>query len=277
MGVRIPSDAHMAKELAAVRTTDGWTLRVPVPRPDRYQVVAYPLGGPGAGSATVSVAGGPAHHIDLGADEDGTVLDPVVLDTVAADASVRVSWTAGIEPAAVETLPVRRFARVWNVVGPFPNPQRLGTEISPALDSVYGPERDPDLARTYTGEGGRSVRWMPADAPADGYLDLNALFKPNDWVAAYAQAFLYSPDDRDATLLLGADDAHVMWVNGTEVSRRQGRNISTADDLEVHVRLHVGWNRVLLKVADLDGGWAFQLRAADPDGVLRWARVPEAP
>jgi hypothetical protein len=32
---------------------------------------------------------------------------------------------------------------------------------------------------------------------------------------------------------------------------------------------------VLLKVANLDGGWAFQLRAADPDGVLRWsARAP---
>jgi len=31
---------------------------------------------------------------------------------------------------------------------------------------------------------------------------------------------------------------------------------------------------VLLKVADLDGGWAFQLRAADAGGVLRWAREP---
>jgi len=37
--------------------------------------------------------------------------------------------------------------------------------------------------------------------------------------------------------------------------------------------LKKGWNRVLVKVANLDGGWAFQLRAADPDGVLRWGAV----
>jgi hypothetical protein len=27
-------------------------------------------------------------------------------------------------------------------------------------------------------------------------------------------------------------------------------------------------------VADLDGGWAFFLRAADPEGVLRWSPRP---
>jgi hypothetical protein len=59
------------------------------------------------------------------------------------------------------------------------------------------------------------------------------------------------------------------------VSSRQGRNISVVDDMEVSVRLRAGWNRVLLKVADLDGGWAFHLRAADPDGVLRWSVRPE--
>jgi len=66
-----------------------------------------------------------------------------------------------------------------------------------------------------------------------------------------------------------------LWVNGQRVSARQGRHESFPDDVAVPVRLHAGWNRVLLKVANLDGGWAFQLRAADPDGVLRWsARAP---
>jgi hypothetical protein len=31
---------------------------------------------------------------------------------------------------------------------------------------------------------------------------------------------------------------------------------------------------VLLNVANLDGGWAFHLRAADRDGVLRWSATP---
>jgi hypothetical protein len=106
-------------------------------------------------------------------------------------------------------------------------------------------------------------------------MTLNPHFRPTDWVAAYAQAFLFSPTEREAVLLLGADDAHQLWFNGDLVSTRQGRNISVADDIEVPVSLRMGWNRVLLKVADLDGGWAFQLRVADPTGELRWAAAPD--
>lgn len=69
----------------------------------------------------------------------------------------------------------------------------------------------------------------------------------------------------------GADNAHVLWVNGQRVLERQGRHISAAHDLEVTVRLRKGWNQFLLKVADLDGGWAFQMPAADPHGAYRWA------
>jgi hypothetical protein len=75
-------------------------------------------------------------------------------------------------------------------------------------------------------------------------------------------------------LLFGADDAHVLWVNGERLSERQGRHMSRPDELEVAARLVAGWNRVLLKVANLDGGWAFQMRVADPEGVHRWAARP---
>jgi hypothetical protein len=161
------------------------------------------------------------------------------------------------------------------VVGPFANPRLLGTETSPAVDSVFGPERDPSLGATFTGLGGQRVGWQRALADPDGQVRLNRHFAPADWVAAYAQAFLYTPRARDVTLLFGADDAHVLWVNGVRVSERQGRHISQADELTVTVPLRSGWNRVLLKVADLDGGWAFQVRAADPEGDLRWSPEPQ--
>ena len=105
-------------------------------------------------------------------------------------------------------------------------------------------------------------------------MRLNAHFTPNDWVAAYAQTFVYAPSERTVMLMLGADDAHVLWVNGERVSARQGRHVSQADEIEVPVRLYHGWNQVLLKVADLDGGWAFLVRIADPTGQLRWAARP---
>ena len=39
------------------------------------------------------------------------------------------------------------------------------------------------------------------------------------------------------------------------------------------VLLRPGWNRVLVKVATLDG-WTLRLRVADPTGDLEWARTP---
>jgi hypothetical protein len=228
------------------------------------------------------VEGGRPVDVALSAEEAATVLSPIVLGTVRGSQAVRISFTrpGGTPPplpAAAEARPIRDFAGAWSVVGPFPNPQRLGTEHSPALDETHDPERDPD-SLAYTLPGGDTVAWQDVDAGDDGYVRLNALFEPNDWVAAYAQSFLYAPTARDAVLLLGADDAHTLWVNGRSVSTRQGRNVSRPDDLVVPVRLEAGWNRVLLEVADLDGGWGFHLRAADPTGELRWARArPERP
>jgi hypothetical protein len=251
LAVKIPEGAVVGDDLGAVPAqTGGYRVTVPLSRPDRYEVWVYEV------------------------DEIGTTLPPVVVDTVATGGPLVLDRPGTRPPAAVEPRPLRRFATDWSVVGPFPNPQRIGSELSPALDSVYPPDVDPALESAYATDGGAMLRWRPAHASADGAVRLNPWFEPNDWVVAWAQAFLWSPDERDAVLLLGADDAHVLTVNGEEVSRRQGRNISWVDDLAVPVRLEAGWNRVLLKVADLDGGWAFHLRAADPTGDLRWARTP---
>jgi len=295
LAVKLPPGAVPAESLSveafdADEGGPGLRLTVPVPRPDRYEVGVYPLGGPDLGDVDLRAGVGPRRSISFTSEEAGTALPLAILDTVAVGESVVVEALLardGSDPAESESgavpapelyaavvRPVPRWATEWNVVGPFANPQRLGTEYSAAVDSVYGPETDPDLSASYTGMGGQEVRWRRAESGADGYFRLNPHFTPNDWVAAYAQAFLYSPDERDAVLLLGADDAHVLWVNGERLSDRQGRNISVADEIEVPVRLQAGWNQVLLKVADLDGGWAFQMRAADPAGDLRWAARP---
>jgi len=274
LGVKIPRDAVLAEALQTSIGEDDVTVSVDVPHPDRYEVVVYPTAA--RAPSEVALPGGASRVLPASDEEPGTTLPPVTLGVVPARTEVVVEVTGPSlrVPAAVELRPVRMWASPWNVVGPFPNPRVLGTEQSPAVDTVYGPERDPSLSATYAGIEGRSVGWHRAEAGVDGQVRLNPHFTPNDWVAAYAQAWLFSPDAREALLLLGADDAHVLWVNGVRVSERQGRHISQADEIAVPVRLEPGWNRILLKIADLDGGWAFQLRAADPDGLLRWSPVP---
>jgi len=276
--VKIPQGAVLAADLI-VPTIDSTriNLSVPVTRPDRYQVFLYPMGGPGYGTTAYRLGSNAARHANLEARDARTVLEPLALGVVSSDDWVKIEMQADSVaqvPAAVEVRPVRDWAREWNVVGPFQNPRLLGTEMSLGLDSVYGPELDPSLSAVYQTPLGGEVRWRRATISQDGQVRLNPYFTPNDWVAAYAQAFLYSPDVRDATLLFGADDAHVLWVNGGRLSERQGRHMSQPDELDVVVRLAAGWNRVLLKVADLDGGWAFQMRVADPQGVHRWSANP---
>ncbi len=282
LGVKIPAEAISGAELSSSEGSEGEsaavTLDVPVPRPDRYQVWVYPSGVEGGGTARFRIpATGRVAEVEVGAPagDGGLPLDPVLLDTVSARGeSLEIEVAAGrdAQPAAIHLRPLRRWAREWLAVGPFPSPQRLGSEHSTALDSVYEPERDPSVGGRYSLPDGRVARWNEVEGDETGYVRLNPHFEPNDWVAAYLQAFLYSPDDREAVLLLGADDGHTLWVNGEQLSERQGRNISVPDEIEVGVRLRAGWNRVMLKVADLDGGWAFHLRVADPGGELRWSR-----
>lgn len=271
LGVKIPPGAVLDPPFAD--RGERRVATVPVPRPDCYNVVVYPRGGPGGPTVTLGVDGGRPAQVALLADEPATVLDPIALGAWCGDGAVTLVAQRGVSDfvAAVALMPHRVWARDWLVVGPFATPQRLGTELSPGLDSAYGPERQPN-ASAYVGLDGREVRWVGAAADADGRVHLNPLFAPNDWVLAYARACLWSPEARDATLLLGADDGHVLWVNGERVAERQGRHVSEADDVAVSVRLRAGCNRVMLKVADLDGGWAFMLRAADPTGRLRWRR-----
>jgi len=254
MEIKVPPGAVPADSLTLTDQGDGTrTLGVPMPRPDRYDLWVFPRapdGRPGEG--------GIARR-----------------DVAVAEGSLEYEVPPGEPlPYALLPVPVRQWATDWLVVGPFPNPQRVGSEYSPALDSVYRPEEDPDPSRSYPVMGGHRASWLPVEGDGDGYVRLNPHFDPNDHVAAYAQAFLFSPDLRDVILLLGADDAHQLWVNGEERSLRQGRNVSVPDELEVPVRLHAGWNRILLKVADLDGGWGFHLRVADPAAALRWRRDP---
>lgn len=255
LDVKVPAGAILFDSLAGEETPSGaWAVRLPVPRPDRYDFRVYLT------------------------DPEGRPETPFLLHRglpvpgLAADLEISLEDVeSGSGPLfALEAVPVTRWALEWLVTGPFPNPQRVGTEYSPALDSVYLPESDPDPTREYPVMGGGRAGWRLIRGDSTGYVRLNPHFQPSDWVAAYAQAFLFAPSDREGTLLLGADDAHQLWLNGDLVSSRQGRNISVAGDLEIPIRLRAGWNRILLKLADLDGGWGFHLRAADPGDELRW-------
>jgi hypothetical protein len=49
--------------------------------------------------------------------------------------------------------------------------------------------------------------------------------------------------------------------------------VPDADSFDMPLR--AGWNRLLVKVKNDDGGFGLSLRVSDADGSLRWALLPQ--
>lgn len=169
----------------------------------------------------------------------------------------------GLKPAS------RRFIREWNIIGPF------HAADMDDLQTVYPPEKEVAPAKTYKGKGGVEVGWREVRADESGYVRLSDLVRPNEQVLVYALVYVFSPDDREAPLLLGSDDGVRAWVNGEIVHTNPVTRAAAPDLDRVPARLKKGWNTVLLKVLQGAGGWGFYVRFADPGGELRFALKTE--
>jgi hypothetical protein len=163
----------------------------------------------------------------------------------------------------------RRFVREWNLVGPF---QAADMDDLP---TVYPPETEAAPAKSYKGKGGVEIAWRTFGAGETGYVRLDDLIRPNEQAIVYGLAYVFSPDDRSADLLLGSDDGVRVWINGEIVHTNPVYRGARPDLDRVAVRLKQGWNKVLVKVLQGAGGWGFYLRFADPGGALRYALRPE--
>ena len=129
-----------------------------------------------------------------------------------------------------------------------------------------------DLKKTYPGEGG-PVGWKrvsnPPNPENEGNVNLNAIYKPDDYVAAYALTYLYSPVDQKVRFLLGVDDSVRVWLNDELIlSDKSGCHEAwpphTATELTF---VRKGWNKILLRVSDECGGkWGFYFRTGDKQG-----------
>ena len=281
--VLIPSAAIYRDDLRLEGTSAG-TLRltIPAPRPDLYEVVVYPEASPGSTPPTVRVReqgrAGFSLDVDPPGAEQGDVLPGVVVDTVAVtgrSVELELASQGGIAlPAAVHLRPVQRWAREWWVIGPWPNATSNKYRRSPALDSVWGPELDPDPLQSYRLPAGALTVWQAADADALGTLSLTSHFAPGNVSSAYAQAYVRSPDDRRATLLFAAAEPYQLWVNGRPVLERPSGDVARPGEREVQTILRTGWNQVLIKLADVGERGGLMLRVADPRGEYQWSRYP---
>ncbi len=134
-------------------------------------------------------------------------------------------------------------------------------------DKVLVGEPDVDLTKEYSVDGA-TLRWQDyaADTLSAG-IDLTRIYRRNTNVAAYAYAEVRLDKDQDLLLKIGSDDGFKCWFNGREAGRFDGARAYQADQNVLKVKGVRGVNRILLKITQGAGGWAFGARLTDAANV----------
>jgi hypothetical protein len=169
----------------------------------------------------------------------------------------------------------RWFISEWQVIGPFGYAENRRDPKPAGFDREYPPENELDFEKTYPGKDGQAA-WVAATANEQGYVDIDTLFAVKDNAVAYAVSYVFAPEARDIVFSMGTEDSFKIWVNDDRPYSLLTRRFIARDLDIVHARLKKGWNRILVKIADLRGGWGFYLRMPNPDGTLKFSPTPES-
>ena len=161
-----------------------------------------------------------------------------------------------------------RFIDRWLLIGPFEAPDMS------YLEKPYPPEKEIDLKKTYQGKNQQSLTWQVIKASPSGYVRLDNLLKPSSRGIAYALVYLYSPENFPTKLLVGSDDGLRVWLNDQLLHTNPAYRAAAPDQDSLAVVLKKGWNKLLLKILQGEGGWGFYARFVDPKKKLKFSGRP---
>jgi hypothetical protein len=269
----------------AAKSGDKVELSFPVEIPDKYDLDLYFLKGLGQGNVravsvqnarakmelSVALFTGYASVKDVGKLSLQNLALPagtskLTLEIAGKDAASSAMDLGFIGLALSPRAP--KYITEWNLIGPFDAPDLT------FLTTVYPPEKELVLNKSYRGKNGAEVKWSRLRAEDSGYMRLDDRIKPNEQAIIYGLVFVYAPEETDTFLLVGSDDGVRVWLNGSLVHSNAAYRAAVPDEDRVRVHLKQGWNACLLKDIQGAGGWGFFLRFADPEGKLRWSVEP---
>jgi HEAT repeat protein len=143
----------------------------------------------------------------------------------------------------------RGYITSWLGSGPY-------TQGNP-FDTAHPPEK-PDAT---------GVKWSPlTKGVAPQKIDLLQAVGRGDNRSAYAKTHIWVPESTDARLEMGSDDGIKVWIDERVVhSNNATRGLVVGQD-KAKARLNRGWNKILVKIAQGGGDWAFCFRVVNSDG-----------
>ena len=154
---------------------------------------------------------------------------------------------AGKEPIALGS---------WHYIGPFSNSGAKG------FATVYPPEKEINLQAKYPGKAGQPIGWQEGKFN-DGEINNLAIFEPQHNVDSVV--YLYREIDcaaaMDVPASFGSDDTLTVWLNGKQLLAHNEYRACAPDQHRLVLNLKAGKNKLLLKVCQGQGEWAYYFKA----------------
>jgi len=142
----------------------------------------------------------------------------------------------------------------WVTVGPF---QESGKDGAAIYREAFPPETDPN-----------GVDWKPLSEGIGSWeINLESTYGGLDFAAAYLRTRVWSDVEQDIQLEMGSDDGIKTWLNGKLLYDQWGEGSASPRQKLVKAKLLKGWNDLMLKVVDQQGGWVGACRIRQPDGT----------
>lgn len=153
---------------------------------------------------------------------------------------------------------------------PEPKSWYLAFPFDPNLGQAFPQEKKIDLKGTMKGKGNATVKWVLKEAELRennlARIDFKAhIQNPND-TCVYALIHVQAPSPMNCKLMVGSDDGVKVWVNGQNVHTLDRNRAVKVDEDQIPIKLNEGWNRLLFKVRNRDGGYELVMRLATNDG-----------
>jgi hypothetical protein len=169
--------------------------------------------------------------------------------------------------AAAAATPPKPKIGPWQYIGPFDNADGVA-----GFSTVYPPEQEQDLKKTYKGKGSAQVAWKEGKFP-DGQVNSFLPLFPKPEQQAGSVVYLYREIDlggaAELPVSLGSDDGLAVWLNGEKIVSDNAARAAGPDQALVTLKLKPGVNKLLMKVTQGNGEWGFYFAPkATPTAVL---------
>ena len=186
--------------------------------------------------------------------------------------------------APVHILGSDSFIRDWFVLGMFPNSRNTLDSPDSGFHKDYlgaiGSEAKAEVTLNsrvaYTDESGtrRTAQVQHAQTAPSGVFHFDKIYGRIDYRLAYAFCYIESDRDQTVTGYFGSNDDAKVWVNGELVHEYPLPRSCKARQDTFTFRLKRGPNRVLVKICERWGDWAFVMEVLTDEFIASLGERP---